>query len=164
MIRHRAYMCAVGLVSTLLSSLGAQRAAAVAYKATIISPAGYDNAEAKAISGTSILGQGDPSPGSGNGIAFLLDDSTHYAVRLDPDGWYAQPEDVSGDSQVGEGTGPTTGGNTHAFLWHGTADSLVDLHPAGVGFSDTEALGGSGNDQVRSEEHTSELQSLRHFV
>src|SRR6476660_6676758 len=108
---------AAGLAIALLSSPGAQRAAAVAYKATIISPAGYDNAEAKAISGSSILGQGDPSLGSGNDFAFLLDDSTHIVVNLNPDGWSAQPEDVSGNSQVGEGPGPTTGGNYHAVLW-----------------------------------------------
>src|SRR5262249_2751280 len=136
----------ITLAAMLLLLAGTGRAAAVNYKATIIHPMGYDDSVAKAISGTSILGQGAPSEGSANGIAFLLNDVTRNSVRLDPDGWYAQPEDVSGDSQVGEGTGPTTGGNTHALLWHGTTDSLVDLNPAGYGYSAAYAV--DGNNQV----------------
>lgn len=137
---------AFALAITLLFAAGAERAAAVAYKATIIHPMGYDDSVAKAISGTSILGQGDPSAGTSNGIAFLIDDSTHNVVNLNPDGWYVQPEDVSGDSQVGDGPGPTTGGNPHAVLWHGTPESLVDLNPAG--FDSSYAFGVSGNNQV----------------
>jgi hypothetical protein len=136
----------ITLAAMLLLVAGTDRAAAVAYKATIIHPMGYDESVAKAISGTSILGQGDPSAGSANGIAFLLDDSTHNVVNLNPDGWYVQPEDASGDSQVGDGPGPTTGGNPHAVLWHGTAASLVDLNPTGFDFS--YAFGVSGNNQV----------------
>lgn len=141
-------MGAIGLSAMLLTMATFERAAAVTYHATIIHPTGYDDSVATAISGTSILGQGDPSPGSANGFAFLLDDSTHSVVNLNPDGWFVQPEDVSGGIQVGEGPGPTTGGDTHAILWHGTAASLVDLHPAGLGFRDTAAYGVSGNNQV----------------
>ena len=134
------------LAIAILFVAGVERAVAVTYKATIIHPMGYDDSDAKAISGTSILGQGSPSAGSTNGIAFLLDDSTHNVVNLNPDGWYVQPEDVSGNSQVGDGPGPTTGGNPHAVLWHGTPESLVDLNPAG--FDASYAFGVSGNNQV----------------
>src|SRR5262245_33572441 len=51
-------------------------------------------------------------------------------------------------SQVGSGSGPLTGGQDHALLWNGTADSYVDLNPAG--FSSSRAYGASSTNQVGS--------------
>ena len=143
MTRRLKLPMALGLAAALLLA-GAERAEAIVYKASLLSVTGYNSPNPTGISGTSIIGLGTPV--SGDGGSFLLDDSTHSVVELNPTGWAAQPNAVSGDSQVGHGNGPTTGGNTHAVLWHGTAASLIDLNPTDV--SNSYAYGVSGNNQV----------------
>jgi hypothetical protein len=54
---------------------------------------------------------------------------------------------VWGDVQVGWGNPTADFPNRHALLWKGTADSVVDLHPAS-GFASTEALGAAEGSQV----------------
>jgi uncharacterized membrane protein len=117
----------------------------VTYKATLIGPMGYTDTTAVAISGSSVVGLGNPTTPEALG-AFLLNRATNTVVELTPSDWSAQPNDVAGEYQVGHGAGPTTGFATHALLWHGTAASLVDLNP--TGFSNSYAYGVYGNNQV----------------
>ena len=136
----------LALATAMLSAAGVEQAAAVTYKASLINFVGYDAAFATGISGTSIVGLGNPTSGGGLD-ALLLNTATSSVMSLNPGpGWGLQTADVSDDSQVGHGSGPTTGGDTHAILWHGTAASLVDLNP--VGFNLTFGNGVSGNNQV----------------
>jgi hypothetical protein len=132
------------LVIAAVISLAAGQAAAATYKATLIGPMGYTDTTATGISGSSVVGLGNPTPETLG--AFLLDRATSSIIDLNPIGWDAQPNAVSGEFQVGHGAGPTTGFATHALLWHGTAASMVDLNP--TGFSNSWAYGVSGNNQV----------------
>ncbi len=138
---QRTLRLATGLLAAVF---GANHASAVAYKASIISPPGYVTAEAAGVSGTSVVGLGNPA--SGELGAFLYNSAANSFVDLSPPNWAAQPHDVSGDRQVGVGSGPTTGGDIHAVLWESTAASLIDLNPTGYSYS--AAHGISGNTQV----------------
>jgi len=70
---------AFSVTASLLISAIAERAIAITYQASIISPIGYTSTEAIGISGTSIVGAGTPS--SGDGGAFLLTGSSNSGYR-----------------------------------------------------------------------------------
>ncbi|HEX4488089.1 MAG TPA: PEP-CTERM sorting domain-containing protein [Terriglobales bacterium] len=65
---------------------------------------------------------------------------------LNPDGWYSFGEGISGATQVGYGATISDVNAQHALLWNNTAESFVDLHPAG--FSSSMAYATSGSSQV----------------
>ena len=84
---------AFGLAAALLSVAGAERAAAVAYKATIISSTGYDYPTVGGISGASVVGSGSPSsgPNQGGSEAILWNGTTNPGVSLNPGAdWQSQ--------------------------------------------------------------------------
>src|SRR4051794_27713937 len=53
-----------------------------------------------------------------------------------------------GNEQVGEAQ--TTTSSSHALLWHGSASSVVDLHPASGIFASSTAIATNGSRQVGS--------------
>ena len=81
------------------------------------------------------------------GLLVLPAFGTDYQVTiLNPVGWYSFGEGISATTQVGYGATVSDVNAQHALLWNGTADSFVDLHPAG--FSTSMAYATSGATQV----------------
>jgi hypothetical protein len=115
-------------------------------------PFEFGDSEALGISGTSQVGWGRSSVTSPN-HALLWHGSAESVVDLHPSEFlHSFGRGVSGSIQVGGGYSerlpahPAIGLNIHALLWTGTAESVVDIHPAGFDYS--EALAVSGNVQV----------------
>ena len=146
MTRSLKLLTTVGLAAALLLEAGAERAVAVAYKASIINLTGYDSGGTSGISGTSVVGIGYPSATGGYYDALLWNSTTNSLVSLNPGpDWSSTAIGASADTQVGAGVTSVIL-NEHALLWHGTAGSFVDLNP--VGFYTTTAYAVSGNNQV----------------
>ncbi len=94
------------------------------------------------------------------GLFVLPAFGTDYQVTiLNPVGWYSFGEGISATTQVGYGATVSDVNAQHALLWNGTADSFVDLHPAG--FSTSMAYATSGPSQVgiatKSDPNTGEI-------
>jgi hypothetical protein len=92
--------------------------------------------EARAIAGDQIVGYGR---------SHALMWTSGGVVDLNPNGFvYSEAFATDGTHQAG--TGIPSGGHLHALLWSGTAESAIDLHPAGC--SGSYALGVGGGQQV----------------
>jgi hypothetical protein len=108
-----------------------------ASSAVLIHPSGFRSSYATGISGDQIVGWG--APDNTTDVHALLWTS-RGVVDLNPKGFtssYATATD--GAQQVGR--------SAHALLWAGSAESVVDLHPAS-GYLFSAATGVSGGEQV----------------
>jgi hypothetical protein len=112
-------------------------------------PFEFGDSEAHGISGTSQVGWGRISAASPF-HALLWHGTADSVVDLHRSEFlYTSARAVSGITQVGHGYSerpplhPAVGLNYHALLWTGTAESMVDLHPAGFDFSSAVAVSGS---------------------
>jgi hypothetical protein len=111
-------------------------------------PAGVDVAVALAISGTQIVGSGNPASDPNAYKALLWNNigGTYVPTLLNPTGYgAASVTGVDSGRQVGSASNGT---GSHAALWSGSAGSFVDLSPAGA--SDSGAAGISGEQIVGS--------------
>lgn len=70
------------------------------------------------------------------GQAILWTSPSNTYINLDPSG-KSVAYDIYGSSQVGDGE---IADQWHALLWHGTAESVVDLHPQGYSKSIANAV------------------------
>jgi uncharacterized membrane protein len=108
-------------------------------------PEGFLNSLALGVHGASQVG-------GGNGHALLWHGSAASVVDLHPTGFlHSIARAVHGSIQVGEGfiqVGEAPNGHLdqHALLWQGSAESVVDLHPAG--YMNSRAYGASSAGQV----------------
>jgi hypothetical protein len=104
--------------------------------------------------GAQQVGYGNLSSTGLRNRALLWSGTAESVVDLTPTGFTDAILFAAGDGQqVGYGSGPATadpihGSPNHALLWSGTAESAVDLNPAGFWFSS--ATGVSGGRQVGS--------------
>ena len=71
-----------------------------------------------------------------------LDRPTPLSVCIRPDS-LTHANGVSNGQQVGWGMGSATGNDGHALIWYGTANSYVDVNPAGFTFSNSVATNGT---------------------
>jgi hypothetical protein len=117
-----------------------------------LDPTGFwEQSQALGVSGDQIVGMGQKTEGTGQPSHALLWTSGGL-VDLHPSRFtMSQALATDGSQQVGFG-GPIGGNssNYHALLWTGSADSVVDLHPASgpYGYCTSRAYGVSGGQQV----------------
>ena len=117
-------------------------------------PRGFVSSGASGTSGGTEVGSGYLGGSGGPAHALLWRGSAASVVDLHPGGFiFSDALGTSGDEQVGRGI-PIGGsletdndpGTYHALSWHGSAASVVDLHPHG--FTSSFASGVSGGEQV----------------
>jgi hypothetical protein len=117
---------------------------------------GFDSSCAFGVSGGNQVGTGTKGP---NSLAVLWLGTGKSATSLHPDKGFLQSGGtaISGTQQVGWGLTaafiepgvvrlPIS--RFHALLWTGNKATVVDLHPVGGPFKDTQALGVGGGKQV----------------
>jgi len=156
-VQRRSLLSIVALVTGLAASvLGAPRPGATPYQAVDLNPAGLTESWASGVCGGQQVGYGCYGLASSISVrAMLWTGSADSAVDLNPYGFtWSGAEDTDGVQQVGWGNvyynvggrKPYTVNYDHAMLWTGSADSAVDLNPAG--FAESWAYGVGGGQQV----------------
>lgn len=147
------------LVAALLAAAAAIPSAAAQaqqtlprYRATLLHPPGYASSTADALSGDTIVGAVE-LPGTPLAYhAALWDGTAGSVLDLHPEGYqWSGASAASGALQGGYGGNPIPNDPfgrflDHALLWHGTAESVVNLHPAG--FVESRLAGMAGQQQV----------------
>lgn len=112
------------------------------YRVTLLHPPEFVSSSAAAISGGMIGGSGDLTENFSPSRALLWNETLGTVANLHPAGFeQSSISSVWGMTQGGNGVLPEGAepggplGLSRALLWHGTAESVVNLHPAGFDFS-----------------------------
>src|SRR5262245_35512779 len=119
-------ICFAAVVASVLGLIVSNSAAAAApaYKATLLHPAGSVLSVANAASGTCQVGHVYRPAAASDSHAVVWSGAAESFIDLNPAAFTLSTAlAVSGNYQAGYGGGPASGYANHALVWNGTAES-----------------------------------------